>query len=85
MAYRLRIANISNGIAIPEGAYHFSRYRAELELAAKRKINGQLTWWFGTFSAGTLHELEAALNWNPANILTFEFIGTHNIGRLPFW
>ena len=75
---------IPNGVVIPEGEYHFTRYRLEAELAAKRKFNGQLTWWFGTFYEGRLHELEATLNWNPANILTFEFIGTHNIGRLPF-
>lgn len=75
---------ISDGVEIPEGEYHFARYRLEAELAAKRKFNGQLTWWFGSFYAGTLHELEATLNWNPTNILTFEFIGTHNIGRLPF-
>lgn len=75
---------IAKGIVIPEGEYHFSRYRFELELAAKRKMNGQLTWWFGTFYGGHLHELESTLNWNPASILTFEFIGTHNIGRLPY-
>mgnify|MGYP002624086809 CR=1 FL=1 len=75
---------ISNGIIIPEGEYHFARYRLETELAAKRKLNGQLTWWFGTFYEGNLHEFEATLNWNPTNILTFEFIGVHNIGRLPF-
>jgi hypothetical protein len=75
---------ISDGVLIPEGKYHFTRYRLEAELAAKRKLNGQLTWWFGTFYDGNLHELEGTLNWNPANILTFEFIGTHNIGRLPF-
>lgn len=75
---------IADDVIIPEGKYRFTRYRLEAELAAKRKLNGQLTWWFGAFYGGRLHELEATLNWNPANILTFEFIGTHNIGRLPF-
>lgn len=75
---------IADKVVIPEGKYRFTRYRLEAELAAKRKLNGQLTWWFGAFYGGRLHELEATLNWNPANILTFEFIGTHNIGRLPF-
>ena len=31
-----------------------------------------------------LNELEATLNFNPSSTLNFEFIGTHNIGRLPF-
>ncbi len=75
---------ISEGVIIPEGKYHFARYRLETQLAAKRKLNGQLSWWFGGFFEGHLHELEASLNWNPTKILTFEFTGTHNIGRLPF-
>ena len=76
--------NISDDVSIPEGEYHFTRYRLETALAAKRQFNGQLTWWFGTFYGGNLHEFEATLNWNPTSILTFEFIGNHNIGRLPF-
>ncbi|MEL6673575.1 MAG: DUF5916 domain-containing protein [Bacteroidota bacterium] len=76
--------NIAEGVAIPEGAYHFNRYRLETELAAKRKLNGQLTWWFGSFFGGRLDELEGRINWNPTQVLTFEFVGTHNIGRLPY-
>ena len=53
-------------------------------MTAKRKFNGQLSWWFGSFYDGTLNEFEASLNWNPSAILNFEFIGTRNIGRLPF-
>ena len=75
---------IAEGVVIPEGEYHFTRYRLEAELAAKRKLNGQLTWWFGSFYGGRLDELEATLNLNPSSILNFEFIGTHNIGRLPY-
>ena len=75
---------IASDVVIPEGKYHFNRYRLEAELAAKRKLSGQLTWWFGSFYGGTLHELEAALKLNPSSILNFEFIGTHNIGRLPY-
>ena len=55
----------------------------EAELAAKRKFNGQLTWWFGSFYSGSLDELEASLNWNPTKLITFEFVGVRNIGRLP--
>lgn len=76
--------DIAENVVIPAGEYHFTRYRLETGLAAKRKINGQLTWWFGTFYEGHLHELEATLNWNPSSMLTFEFAGTRNIARLPF-
>ena len=42
------------------------------------------TWWFGTFYDGTLDTYEVMLNWNPFKILTFEFMGTRNVGSLPF-
>jgi len=74
---------IANDILIPEDTYHFTRYRLEMELAAKRRFNGQLTWRFGTFYGGHLDELEASLNLNPSSMLNFELIATHNIGRLP--
>jgi len=75
---------IAEGIFIPAGAYHFNRFRLETELAAKRKLNGQLSWWFGSFYGGSLHEMEATMNLNPSSTLNLEFIGTHNIGRLPY-
>lgn len=76
--------DIAEDVSIPAGEYHFNRYRLEAELAAKRKINGQLTWWFGTFYGGNLDEFEVSLNVNPSNVLNFEVIGNHNIGRLPY-
>lgn len=75
---------VSEGVTIPEGAYHFNRYRIETEIAAKRRINGQLTWWFGSFYGGKLDEFEASLNLNPSSVLNFELIGTHNVGRLSY-
>ena len=74
---------VSEGVIISSGKYHFHRYRLEAELAAKRKFNGQITWWFGSFYGGQLDELEAALDLNPSSVLNFETIVTHNIGRLP--
>ena len=74
---------IADEVIIAPGPYHFTRWRFEVELAAKRKFNGQFSYWFGTFYGGHLDEWEAVVNWNPAKILTFEFIGTHNVGRLP--
>ena len=75
--------DIAEDVSIPEGTYQFNRYRLEWELAAKRRLNGQLTWWFGSFFSGHLDELEASINLNPSSVLNFEFIGNHNIGRLP--
>ena len=74
---------IDDGVIIPPGRYQFVRYRIEGDIAAKRKLNGRLTWWFGSFYEGSLDELEASINWNPSSILTFELTGTRNVGRLP--
>ncbi len=75
---------IADGVVIPAGAYHYLRYRLEAGFAAKRKLNGQLTWWFGSFYDGSLDTYELELNWNPLKILTFEFSGIRNIGYLPW-
>ena len=75
---------IASEVIIPAGDYHFARYRLEYELAAKRKFNGQFTWWFGSFYDGTLHELEAEVNWNPSKLITFEFTFERNIADLPY-
>ena len=74
--------DIAENVSIPVGRYNFMRYRLEAEFAAKRKLNGQATWWFGTFYNGHLDTYELSLNWNPLKVLTFEFQGIRNIGRL---
>ncbi len=75
---------IADGVIIPSDSYHFIRYRLEGEIAAKRRLNGQLTWWFGPFYEGHLNEYEASINWNPTTILTFELLGKRNVAELPF-
>ena len=75
---------IADGVTIPVDKYHFMRYRLEAQFAAKRRLNGQVSWWFGSFYDGTLDELELELNWNPSSLMGFEFSGVRNIGRLPW-
>ncbi len=74
---------IADGVIIPSAEYHYMRYRAEVAFAAKRKVNGQGSYWFGSFYDGTLDTYEIELNWNPFKMLTFEFQGIRNIGSLP--
>ncbi|MFT6796115.1 MAG: hypothetical protein ACJART_001253 [Maribacter sp.] len=76
--------DIADNVTIPEGAYHFTRYRMEAEFAAKRRVSGQASWWFGSFYDGTLNEFELELNWNPSPLVGFELTGLRNVGRLPF-
>jgi hypothetical protein len=75
--------DISDGVIINEGGYHFVRYRLEMEFAAKRKINGQITYWFGDFYTGKLDQFKMEAAWNPNPLLTLEFNGQRNIGALP--
>lgn len=73
---------IVDGVTIPAGTYHWSRYRLEVETAAKRKLSGQLTWWFGSFYDGSLHQIEVEAAWKPTALLSLEFSGERNIGSL---
>ena len=75
---------ISDGVIIPAGEYHFHRWRFEGELAAKRRFSGQASWWFGGFFDGSLHEIEASLRYSPSSLIQIEFAGQQNIGRLPW-
>jgi Domain of unknown function (DUF5916) len=74
---------IAEGVAIPPGPYGWWRYRVEVEAAAKRRLSGQLTWWFGGFYGGTLHEIAAQSAWTPSPLVTFLLTAEVNLGRLP--
>jgi hypothetical protein len=54
----------------------------ETELAAKRAISGQLTWWLGGFYDGSLDQYEGTLRIRPSELVSFELTGTRNVGRL---
>jgi len=73
---------ISDNVTIPTGSYHWTRYRLEGGLAAKRKISGQLTWWFGKFYTGTLDQIELTMSINPSPVFNAGFSGELNYGRL---
>ena len=73
---------IISGVTVPIGSYHWRRYRLEVESAAKRKLSGQATWWFGGFYTGTLHQLQLEAAWTPSPLVTLLLSGEHDIGRL---
>ncbi len=73
---------ISDGVTIEPGAYHYVRYRLEWEMAAKRPVSGQLTWWFGDWYDGTLDQVEARIQLRPSELIIFDLTGTRNIGDL---
>lgn len=74
--------DVAPGVTIPPGRYHHVRYRLEAEFAAKRHVSGLVTWWFGTFFDGTLHQLQLSAAWNPVPLVTAELEAERDIGRL---
>jgi hypothetical protein len=73
---------ISDGVVIDPGSYHFIRYRLEWAMAAKRIVSGQLTWWFGDFYDGKLDQIEARVQIRPSELVVFDLNATRNIGKL---
>jgi hypothetical protein len=72
-----------SGVEIRPGVYHWKRYRLEAGTAEKRRLYSQVTWWFGGFYDGKLDQIQWTGAWNPTPLLTVEFTGERNIGRLP--
>ena len=73
---------IAEGVVLQPGDYHWTRWRLEGGLASKRKVSGQLTWWFGDFYTGRLDELSLTASWKPSPLFILELNGTRNTGRL---
>jgi hypothetical protein len=74
---------ISDGVIIPPGAYHYMRYKLAAQSASKRALNGMATWWFGGFYGGKLDQVELKLNWRLMSFLILEFSYETNIASLP--
>jgi hypothetical protein len=74
---------VADSVIIPPGSYDWIRYRLEAGLAAKRRLRGQITWWFGGFYSGSLDRIEVETTWSPTSVLTLEFSGERDIGNLP--
>jgi hypothetical protein len=74
---------VSPGVIIQPGSYHWMQYRLEVGTAQKRRLYSQVTWWFGGFYDGSIDQIIWTGAWNPTALLTIEFSGERNIGRLP--
>jgi hypothetical protein len=74
---------ISEGVIIQPDRYHWRRYRLEFEFASKRRLAGQLTWWFGSFYDGTLDQYIALATWNPVPLLTIELNSEFDDAKMP--
>jgi hypothetical protein len=71
------------GVTIPPGSYQWRQYRLEVQSAQKRRLYNQLTWYFGGYYGGKLDQVLWSGAWNPTALLTVEFRGERDMGRLP--
>lgn len=53
-----------------------------METAAKRRLSGKATWWFGGFFGGTLHQIELEAAWTPSPVVTLLASAERDVGRL---
>ena len=74
---------VADRVVVKPGAYRYTRYRLEAQLAARRRIGGQFTWWFGNFYGGRLDQFQVETSWRPSATFALELNGEHNRGRLP--
>ncbi len=75
---------IAEGVTIPAGSYNFVRWRFEQDFASRRLVSGRISWWFGSFYGGTLHQITARTAIKPSAFASFEISAERNVGRLPF-
>jgi hypothetical protein len=71
-----------DGVVIPPAAYPWLRYRLEAGSALKRRFSAQATWRFGGFYSGTLDQFLLVGAWHPSGLLSIEFSGERDRGRL---
>ncbi len=74
---------ISDGVVIEPGSYHWRRYDLEVSTASKRALNGKASYGFGGFYGGKLDQVELQLNWRVISFLILEFMYENNIGKIP--
>jgi hypothetical protein len=74
---------ISDGVIIEPGAYHWFRFNLEARTASKRAINGSAGWKFGGFYGGSLDQVQLQLNWRLMSFLILEFMYENNMARIP--
>ena len=75
--------DVADSVSISPGTYRFWRFRLEAGTAPKRRLNAQVTWWFGGFYDGRLDQFEITGAWKPSSLVIVEFSGEHDVGRMP--
>ena len=74
---------IADNVKLPAGDYQFTRFRAEVETAAKRPWQAFATWWFGSYWSGRADEFSAQLLFKFAPHFQAGVTAEQTFARLP--
>jgi hypothetical protein len=74
---------ISPGVILPAGEYRFTRWRTNLQSAAKRRLQGSLTWAFGNYWSGKADEITTSVQYKIPPRFTISFNTNQTFARLP--
>ncbi|HZE88037.1 MAG TPA: hypothetical protein VE404_00750, partial [Verrucomicrobiae bacterium] len=75
---------ISPGVVIPPGDYHFTRYRFELQTSLARRLRAGTSDWFGEFYDGKLTQLGAFVSYTSREGHVSVLLNTENdLATLP--
>lgn len=75
---------ISPGVVIPPGSYHFTRWRFEAQSSPHRRIHAGTTTWFGDFYDGDLLQQENYIRWtSPAAHWQADLSTENDFAHLP--
>jgi len=74
---------ISPGVVIPPGSYRWTRYRAQVNTATKRRWVIDAAWWWGGFYRGTLEQLAFGATLKPSRHVALALRAERNTVDLP--
>ena len=74
---------ISPGVVLPAGEYRFTRWRANLASASKRKLRGSVNFSFGNFWSGHAETLQTGFTYKIPPRFSISFSTNQTFARLP--
>jgi hypothetical protein len=73
----------SGGVVLPVGDYRYTRWRARVMAASKRRLSGQVRYWFGSYYSGRAQQIDTNLNYRLPPSLQISFVTTQTFAKLP--
>ncbi len=71
------------GVVLPAGEYRFTRWRANMASAQKRKLQGNINWSLGTYWSGHADTLQTGINYKIPPYFSINLTTNQTFARLP--